>query len=164
MGALSTMGFGEDEKLSLWRILAGLLWLGNVCFGTCDDSDDSAYVLEDDEVECGGSKSSAFALAIKLLGLDSSLAQKALTQKRITIQNEDTYKKYTAGQADTVRDAMVKYIYGKVFDWLVKKINDNIRHDSHTSNFIGVLDIFGFEQFDHNSFEQVGCTIVDSAC
>lgn len=58
-------------------------------------------------------------------------------------------------QAADVRDAIVKFIYGKLFDWIVEKINRQIRHDDETEHFIGVLDIFGFEQFQHNSFEQL---------
>lgn len=160
MKALNTMGFTPEECHSLWRILAGLLWLGNVKFGTSEDADDSAYVVEkDDEVESSGTYSekncSALRMATLLLGLSKDDVKGVLTEKRMVIQNEVTYKKYTSTQAANVRDAMVKYVYGKVFNWLVKKVNDSIRQDDKTSNFIGVLDIFGFEQFDHNSFEQV---------
>lgn len=54
-----------------------------------------------------------------------------------------------------IRDAFVKGIYGRLFVHIVKKINEAIFRPKHSSrSSIGVLDIFGFENFNHNSFEQ----------
>jgi myosin V len=58
-------------------------------------------------------------------------------------------------QATDARDGLVKNIYSKIFDWIVSMINYNIKPVENHSMFIGVLDIFGFEHFKFNSFEQL---------
>lgn len=57
------------------------------------------------------------------------------------------------GQANDARDGLAKAVYGRMFNWIVSFINETTRH-SDSSNFVGVLDIFGFEDFQVNSFEQ----------
>jgi myosin-5 len=67
-------------------------------------------------------------------------------------------------QAVDARDALAKALYSQLFDWLVARVNKGIRPASATSDstaavpvkaFVGILDIFGFEAFERNSFEQL---------
>jgi Myosin head (motor domain) len=58
-------------------------------------------------------------------------------------------------QATAVRDALAKAVYDKLFDWIVQRVNASMRARGQVSNTIGILDIYGFEIFDTNSFEQL---------
>ena len=60
-----------------------------------------------------------------------------------------------AQEAAFSRDSLAKAVYAKLFDWLVRCVNTSLRTSAATRAFIGVLDIFGFEQFETNSFEQL---------
>jgi myosin-5 len=74
------------------------------------------------------------------------------------VARDDTYEKQlTPTQASDARDALAKAIYGRIFDWIVSTINLSIQVEdpAHVRANIGVLDIFGFECFVHNSFEQL---------
>lgn len=73
--------------------------------------------------------------------------------------SENTYIiRLNEQEATYARDALAKYVYGHVFDWLVATINKNIpRGDSKT--YIGILDISGFEIFENNSFEQFSINV-----
>lgn len=62
-------------------------------------------------------------------------------------------------KAVDTRDALAKAIYGELFNWLVTRINEKMSDDS-SERFIGLLDIFGFEHFEVNSFEQVHTTVM----
>jgi myosin I len=58
-------------------------------------------------------------------------------------------------QATAVRDALAKAVYDKLFDWIVQRVNSSMRARGQVHNTIGILDIYGFEIFDTNSFEQL---------
>ena len=59
-------------------------------------------------------------------------------------------------EASHAKEAVLKALYGRLFDWLVQRLNQSIaRGEGQSAGFIGVLDIFGFESFQNNSFEQV---------
>jgi myosin I len=58
-------------------------------------------------------------------------------------------------QATAVRDALAKAIYDKLFDWIVQRVNASMRARGQVANTIGILDIYGFEIFETNSFEQL---------
>jgi len=90
-----------------------------------------------------------------LLGVNRKSIIEALTTKTIFAHGETVVSTMSREQSVDVRDAFSKGIYGRLFIWIVSKINSAIYHPKagqHTS--IGVLDIFGFENFDSNSFEQ----------
>ena len=63
-------------------------------------------------------------------------------------------KPLDAAAAASSRDSLAKTLYSRLFDWLVAKINESIGQDAESDTFIGVLDIYGFESFKTNSFEQ----------
>lgn len=62
---------------------------------------------------------------------------------------------FTPEAAVDARDAVAKAVYGRLFSWIVKRVNRHIAASDRRFAFIGVLDIFGFEAFKHNSFEQL---------
>ncbi|KAI8833885.1 P-loop containing nucleoside triphosphate hydrolase protein [Chytridium lagenaria] len=93
--------------------------------------------------------------ACRLLKLDKAEFKKWLTKRLIVTRGEKFTKDLKVDQAVIVRDSVAKFIYTRLFDWLVKIVNKNLVRDSGgNENFIGVLDIYGFEHFETNSFEQ----------
>uniref|UniRef100_A0AAQ5X4F4 Myosin Ic, paralog b n=1 Tax=Amphiprion ocellaris TaxID=80972 RepID=A0AAQ5X4F4_AMPOC len=93
----------------------------------------------------------------RLLGVNGSVLTEALTHKKIIAKGEELMSPLNLEQASSARDALSKAVYGRTFTWLVNKINASLAYtdDSHKHySVIGLLDIYGFEVFQHNSFEQ----------
>jgi myosin heavy subunit len=141
--AMGVCGFSADQQRQAMRLTAALLHLGNVEF--------RALPNDSSEVAPGPS----LGIAAKLLELDEVALRHALCNRRLKTREGDIQVSLKKEQAQDTRDAFAKAIYGKLFDWLVSRINDSIRPaEGSKLPFIGVLDIFGFEVFKHNSFEQ----------
>lgn len=145
--ALSRIGMSVAQQWSIFRVLAGLLHLGNVTFNA---QGKAAASLSDEG-------SSALDIACELLGLTVGDISRWCLNKQITMRSEKIVSRLTATQATAMRDAIAKFIYTALFDWLVASINDVLLRREEIGelrNFIGVLDIYGFEHFKVNSFEQ----------
>jgi myosin-5 len=97
----------------------------------------------------------ALAAAAALLGLGGAALLSVLTRQRLEVRGEVTHRTFTPARAADTRDALAKQVYGRLFAWIVWRINASIRADDAARAFIGVLDIFGFESFATNSFEQL---------
>lgn len=144
MGALSEVGIGLDTQLNIFKILASLLHLGNIKIG---GQGKDASVSDDDE---------ALINATTLLGIEKQDFRKWLTKKMLVTRTDRIVTSLNIDQAHVVRDSVSKFIYSSLFDWLVWKINGSLAGDGLevAHKFIGVLDIYGFEHFKVNSFEQ----------
>ena len=152
-----------NEWSDILRTVAGLLHLGNVDFLADTErkgsSDVDTAVLKEGESP---------KIAARLLACaEESLTQSVLCRKVKTIEETVTIN-YSREQAATARDSLLKAIYGKLFHWLIDRVNASLARNSNgdaqeaASGWqdmqIGILDIFGFESFDVNGFEQVGHT------
>ena len=151
--SFETLGFAAEEVKSLHQIVAGLLHLGNVRFQEKADNSDASEVLD------GDSKvADAIVNASKFLGVDSGLMGEALTTMALEVGGQKVKKDLTPSAAVVNRDSAAKAVYSNLFNWLVESINDKCG-DPETehlrTNYIGILDIFGFEIFETNGFEQV---------
>ncbi|XP_076129352.1 myosin VIa isoform X7 [Alosa pseudoharengus] len=147
--AMKKIGLDDTEKLDLFRVVAGVLHLGNVDFeeagstsGGCIIKNQSSKPLE----HCA-----------ELLGLDEQDLRVSLTS-RVMLTSAGGAKgaikvPLKVEQANNARDALAKAVYSRLFDHVVTRVNQCFPFDS-SANFIGVLDIAGFEYFEHNSFEQ----------
>ncbi|KAK2828478.1 hypothetical protein Q5P01_019512 [Channa striata] len=146
--ALPVIGFTEDEVQKLLNIIASILHLGNVQFGEGEEGE--TYITSETQM----------TNLTKLLGVDGSALGEALTHKKLTAKGEEMISPLNFEQAVSARDALAKAVYSRTFTWLVEKINkslvlkDEIYHNSKGSSVIGLLDIYGFEVLQHNSFEQ----------
>ncbi|ORY80044.1 P-loop containing nucleoside triphosphate hydrolase protein [Protomyces lactucae-debilis] len=143
--SLTTIGVSEDDQTSIWRILAGLLHLGNV---EITASRDTAVLSSTDE---------SLVKVCSLLEIDPALFTKWLIKKQVKARNEKIESARPQKEALVVRDSITKFIYSSLFDWLVRAINTSLASDevlAKVKSFIGVLDIYGFEHFQRNSFEQ----------
>ncbi|CAO1627074.1 unnamed protein product [Jaminaea pallidilutea] len=142
--ALGTVGLTSERQWSIFRILAALLHLGNTEIGATRND---AMLAQDEP---------SLFLATKLLGIDLSEFRKWAVKKQIVTRGEKIVSNLTQAQAVVVRDSVSKYIYSCLFDWLVDQLNGSLALGSTASrkSMIGVLDIYGFERFKVNSFEQ----------
>lgn len=143
--SLSRIGVSEDQQSQLWRILAALLQMGNIKI-TATRTDSS---LAPDEP--------SLVKACELLGINAEVFAKWTVKKQLVTRGEKITSNLTQQQAIVVRDSVAKFIYSSLFDWLVESINKGLAPPEvveQVNSFIGVLDIYGFEHFAKNSFEQ----------
>uniref|UniRef100_A0A4W5PCI2 Unconventional myosin-Ic n=1 Tax=Hucho hucho TaxID=62062 RepID=A0A4W5PCI2_9TELE len=141
--ALSVIGFNEDEVEDLLNIIASVLHLGNIQYGGEDSG--NAYITTDTQIK----------YLARLLGVDGLVLKDALTHKKIIAKGEELKSPLNLEQAASARDALSKAVYGRTFTWLVNKINASLAYKTYkNASVIGLLDIYGFEVFQHNSFEQ----------
>ncbi|XP_073005604.1 myosin-11-like isoform X2 [Typha latifolia] len=144
--AMDIVGISAQEQDAIFRVVAAILHLGNIDFAKGQEIDSS--VPKDDK--------SKFHLKMtaELLMCDPEALEDALC-KRVMITPEEVIKRTLDPLNATVsRDGLAKTIYSCLFDWIVEKINVSIGQDPTSKSLIGVLDIYGFESFKTNSFEQ----------
>ncbi|XP_071515653.1 unconventional myosin-Va isoform X4 [Panulirus ornatus] len=141
--AFMLLGINEAAQEQIFRILAGILHLGNVTLE--EDNGDSSTIDSKDE---------SLHIVAELLGIPVEDIQKWLCHRKIVSGREVFTKPMTYTEATFSRDALAKHIYAKLFDWIVSQINKCFAAPAKPFRFIGVLDIYGFETFVINSFEQ----------
>lgn len=97
--------------------------------------------------------------AAKLLGVNFQDLAEALTTRAIRAGNEIVHTPMDVIQSKKACEALMKATYGAAFDFIVAKVNESISsyqpQSQNNSASIGVLDIFGFETFETNNFEQI---------
>lgn len=150
------LGFRDDEIDTVNRILAAILNLGDLEFGemdTDDNTDNKARVVD----------VAPMHRVAKLLGVEVNNLLDALTKNSVVTKGETITRNNTVSEAAAARDAMAKALYGRLFDWMVNQINTLLSFNRPNSDIlaIGLLDIFGFENFQHNSFEQLCINIAN---
>ncbi|KAK8924505.1 Myosin-2 [Metarhizium anisopliae] len=143
--SLQTIGVSEAQQNDIFKLLAGLLHLGNVKITA--SRTDSVLAPTEPSLE----KSCA------ILGVDAPEFAKWIVKKQLITRGEKITSNLSQAQAIVVRDSVAKFIYSSLFDWLVEIINRSLATEevlNRVKSFIGVLDIYGFEHFAKNSFEQ----------
>ncbi|XP_009800532.1 myosin-11-like isoform X1 [Nicotiana sylvestris] len=144
--AMDVVGISKHEQEAIFRVVAAILHLGNIDFAKGKEVDSS--VIKEDKPKFH------LKTAAELLMCDPVALEDALC-KRVMITPEEVIKRsLDPRSAEISRDGLAKTIYSRLFDWLVDKINVSIGQDPQSKCLIGVLDIYGFESFKHNSFEQ----------
>eukprot|EP01138_Halocafeteria_seosinensis_P010819 gb/GECG01011049.1/.p1 GENE.gb/GECG01011049.1/~~gb/GECG01011049.1/.p1 ORF type:complete len:633 (+),score=86.46 gb/GECG01011049.1/:1-1899(+) len=143
--SLLVIGIDDELQDKIFRALAGILHLGNVTFEDVVGSsgDDHSQITNPDVI----------STAEELFGV-SELGHR-LTTQFIQVSGETVKKYQTSRRANNSRDAVAKHLYDRLFSWLVAVVNKALKSDEWDNHFIGILDIFGFEIFDVNSFEQL---------
>ncbi|KAG7269502.1 hypothetical protein CRUP_014744, partial [Coryphaenoides rupestris] len=134
------------QQMELFTILAAVLHLGNVHIQASGRGGDRSYIDPADR---------SLAVFSELLGVDGPQMAHWLCNRRLAVGGEMLVKPMGGQQALEARDALAKHIYGQLFTWTVHRLNAALRAPrGRPRSFIGVLDIYGFETFDRNSFEQ----------
>ncbi|XP_072386404.1 unconventional myosin-XV [Diabrotica undecimpunctata] len=146
--AMQVLGIGEAEQEIVIKILASVLHLGNIYFHRRQLRHGQEGVEVGSEVE--------IKWAAHLLQISSSGLQRALTSRITEARAERVYSPLTIDQALDARDAFAKSLYSVLFNWLVTRINSIVQKGGlHDAARISLLDIFGFENLNENSFEQL---------
>lgn len=144
--AMDIVGISESEQEAIFRVVAAILHMGNIDFAKGEEIDSS--VIKDAK--------SRFHLktAAELLMCDAQGLEDALIKRVMVTPEEIITRTLDPASAIVSRDGFSKTLYSRLFDWLVEKINVSIGQDPNSKSLIGVLDIYGFESFKCNSFEQ----------
>ncbi|XP_042648774.1 unconventional myosin-VIIa isoform X2 [Tyto alba] len=149
--AMKVLMFTDTENWEISKLLAAILHMGNLQYeARTYDNLDACEVVQ----------SASLITAASLLEVDSQDVMNCLTSRTIITRGETVSTPLSMEQALDVRDAFVKGIYGRLFVWIVEKINAAIYRPpsqelKSVRRSIGLLDIFGFENFTVNSFEQL---------
>ncbi|XP_054621198.1 myosin-IIIa isoform X2 [Dunckerocampus dactyliophorus] len=152
------IGFSLEELGSVYSTLAAILNSGDIEF--------SAVASEHQTDKSNITNMTILENVASLLCIRSDELQEALTSHCVVARGETIVRPNTVEKAAEVRDAMSKALYGRLFSWIVNHINMLLRPDSHLGEDdrglnIGILDIFGFENFKRNSFEQLCINIAN---
>lgn len=144
--ALSQCGLNEVRKSEVFGVVVGILHVGNLSF----TADTNNGVTVSPKCKAHMDK------ARELLGVEEDDLIAAVTKKRLMVSKNEILKELDEVNAIAARDSFSKNLYDLLFKWLIKQVNVSLKCSVETrASFIGVLDIFGFEYFAHNSFEQL---------
>ncbi|KAM6936964.1 unconventional myosin-Vc [Xenentodon cancila] len=139
----SLLGLEENFQSDVFKVMAAVLHLGNVEIRNLGD-DKSTVPPSDPHL----------AVFCELLGVGADGLLRWLCNRRIVLSAETVVKPVPKERAVTTRDALAKQIYAHLFDCIIHRINAVLQVPGKQHAFTGVLDIYGFETFDVNSFEQ----------
>ncbi|XP_055517070.1 LOW QUALITY PROTEIN: unconventional myosin-Va-like [Leucoraja erinacea] len=143
--ACTLLGINESHQMGIFRVLAAVLHLGNVTVQANDRDAENCFIPP---------KTEHLIIFCELLGVDYEQMAHWLCHRKIITGSETYIKPMPKLQAINARDALAKHIYASVFNWIVHHVNRALRASVKQHSFIGVLDIYGFETFEINSFEQ----------
>lgn len=144
LNAMKVIGLSQAEQDEIFRILAAILWVGNIHF--VEDKDGYAAVSDQSVVDFV-----AYLLEVEPQHVVSAITIRVLTPR----PGEIIESPANPAQASATRDALAKALYYNLFDWIVERVNVSLKARGTTANSIGILDIYGFEIFEKNSFEQL---------
>lgn len=145
MEALDVVKISKEDQENAFAMLATVLWLGNIGFSMVDDENHVEVDL-----------SEGVTNAAKLMDCEVSNLMRALSTRTCKEGIECSVQKLTLSEAIDTRDALAKSIYSSLFDWLVEKLNISLDvGKGFVGRSISILDIYGFESFNRNSFEQL---------
>ncbi|XP_077444123.1 unconventional myosin-VI-like [Stigmatopora argus] len=148
--AMKKIGLDDAEKLDLFRVVAGVMHLGNVDFEEAGSTSGGCSIKKQSEQTL---RYCAELLGLDQLDLQGSLTSRAMLTTAGGAKGSVIKVPLKVEQANNARDALAKAVYSRLFDHVVTRVNQCFPFPS-SANFIGVLDIAGFEYFEHNSFEQ----------
>ncbi|XP_053317883.1 unconventional myosin-Va isoform X4 [Spea bombifrons] len=141
--ACALLGIGDLYQMGIFRILAAILHLGNVEIKARDS--DSCLIPP---------KHEPLTIFCDLMGVEYDDMAHWLCHRKLVTAAETYIKPLARLQAVNARDALSKHIYAYLFSWIVSHVNKALLSSEKQNSFIGVLDIYGFETFEINSFEQ----------
>ncbi|XP_026319847.1 myosin-IIIb-like isoform X2 [Hyposmocoma kahamanoa] len=155
--AFKVVGFQEEEVQIIYKMLAAILHLGDIEFGEAageDNTDNRATIID----------TAPLHRASCLLGVETSDLRECLTSSSVVARGETIARYSSPTEAAVARDATARGLYARAFDRIVERINALLCQNRPHGNdplSVGILDIFGFENFTRNSFEQLCINIAN---
>jgi myosin heavy subunit len=159
---LESIGLSRLQQRDVFSVVAAVLHLGNVQFE--EQGDDDKGFHEGEHAKIKEESISSLRKACELLGIDEEKLSEALLTKSLAVSGKTIKKRQNVTMAEDKRDALAKLAYSSLFLWLVRRVNETLSQTSSTGSpkkendefgFIGVLDIYGFECFETNGYEQL---------
>uniref|UniRef100_A0A8D2INJ9 Unconventional myosin-Ib n=2 Tax=Varanus komodoensis TaxID=61221 RepID=A0A8D2INJ9_VARKO len=145
--AMQIVGFMDHETQSVFEVVAAVLKLGNIEF----KPESRVNGLDESKIK----DKNELKEICELTGIDQSVLERAFSFRTVEAKQEKVSTTLNVAQAYYARDALAKNLYSRLFSWLVTRINESIKAQSKVrKKVMGVLDIYGFEIFEDNSFEQ----------
>ncbi|CAK9208721.1 unnamed protein product [Sphagnum troendelagicum] len=145
--AMNVVQISNEDQEQAFEMLSAVLWIGNITFHIVDHDN---VIVDENEGKL------AVKVAAGLLHCEIHELVAALSTRKIHAGGDDIVQRLTYEQATDSRDALAKAIYASLFDWLVDRINKSLEVGKRrTGRSISILDIYGFESFKRNSFEQL---------
>ncbi|CEP03515.1 IQ calmodulin-binding motif [Plasmodiophora brassicae] len=152
LSSLAAMDIPAETVSEILRIVSAVLWLGQIEFTKAAEKptgSNGALITIDD-------KDGAVKKVAELLKCSEADLRKAFLFRSVNAGKEASISKpLDLEQGNFTRDAFAKLVYDRLFQWIVRRINDTIAPKAQAVAKIGILDIYGFEIFDYNSFEQM---------
>ncbi|EPB89143.1 myosin I [Mucor circinelloides 1006PhL] len=146
--AMDIIGLQPAEKDDIFKMLSVILWLGNVVFA--ENEHGHAVVTDADVVNF-----IAYLAQVEYADLDKALTVRIMETQHGGRRGSVYEVPLNVNQATSVRDALAKSIYERLFEWIVTRVNVSLQARGDVRHTIGVLDIYGFEIFENNNFEQL---------
>lgn len=148
--AMQIIGLTQPEQDNIFRMLATILWIGNISF--VEDESGNAAVRDE-----GVTNFVAYLLEVSPEILKKSIVERIIETSHGMRRGSTYHVPLNIVQATAVRDALAKGIYNNLFEWIVERVNASLRGvtEKVEKQSVGILDIYGFEIFEHNSFEQI---------
>uniref|UniRef100_A0A2I3HGG7 Myosin IB n=1 Tax=Nomascus leucogenys TaxID=61853 RepID=A0A2I3HGG7_NOMLE len=145
--AMQIVGFMDHEAESVLAVVAAVLKLGNIEF----KPESRVNGLDESKIK----DKNELKEICELTGIDQSVLERAFSFRTVEAKQEKVSTTLNVAQAYYARDALAKNLYSRLFSWLVNRINESIKAQTKVrKKVMGVLDIYGFEIFEDNSFEQ----------
>ncbi|KAH9260093.1 hypothetical protein BASA81_001865 [Batrachochytrium salamandrivorans] len=147
--AMVAVGFSDQDQRGVWSIVAGVIHMGNIEFGEKDTNEGETSFV---------SNSTVLSNTARLFGVTEEGLSKIFCERRFEVAGKEMMTVRNARAAGFARDAVAKAVYSGLFDWVLKKIDvalGGAGGNPDRTSTIGVLDIFGFETFAVNGFEQL---------
>ncbi|KAF2675074.1 myosin IC heavy chain [Microthyrium microscopicum] len=148
VNAMKIIGLAQAEQDNIFRMLAAILWLGNVQFG--ENEEGNAKIIDRSVVDFV-----AYLMEVQADHVDKALTERIVETSRGGRRGSVYNVPLNPAQATSVRDALAKGIYFNLFDWIVQRVNVSLKARGAMAQSVGILDIYGFEIFEKNSFEQL---------
>jgi myosin V len=177
--SLSVISYSSEQIHEILGVVIGILHLGNIefknssnigedvaIFASSSCSSSSTSPMVDSDTSSAAPTASMvdmqrhhLLLCCELFGIDEEILLFALTKREMKVAGNVILKNINKENAYAARDVLAKTIYDLLFRSLMEQVNQALSVDEmseeETASFIGVLDIFGFEYFEKNSFEQL---------
>ncbi|KAL6630258.1 chitin synthase-domain-containing protein [Neocallimastix sp. 'constans'] len=142
--ALKAFGIGVRQQAQIFQLLAAILHLGNIVFVDTKNGQETCEIKNYQLVE----------FIAQLLGVTPDALENVLTYQTKCIR-KDVFTEYLdAASASRQRDNLANTLYSLIFNWIIEKINSKLCRDDESDNFIGVVDLFGFQNLKNNQFDQ----------